>query len=69
MCQKCVVKAKNLGKPKTITQGQVRFYARQLLSGHSIPVFDETAANYAIEAHIYKIQQARSKGRYDRRQK
>jgi len=69
MCQKCVVKAKNLGRPKTISQGQVKFYARQLLAGKSIPVFDERAANYAIEAHVYKIEQARTKGRYNRRKK
>lgn len=68
MCQKCVIKAKNLGKPKTITHGQVKFYARQLLAGKSIPVFNEPAANYAIEAHVHKIEIARTKGRYNRRE-
>lgn len=70
MCEKCIRKTKRLGH-KPLTYGQVKFYAHQFMtpiyslrSGGCmytpIPLFKNKGINYAIEAHMHKIQRKRT---------
>jgi hypothetical protein len=69
MCQKCALRSKNLGPPKTLTAGQVRFFARQLNRNMGcIPLHHERRARIAIEAQIWRINQRRTdRSKYNRR--
>lgn len=61
MCEKCVRKSKRLGIPKG-KFGMVKFFAYQAMKPFGdIPLFTDRRINIAIEAHIHKILQARSK--------
>jgi len=63
MCVKCFRKSKRLGIPKRFSFGKVKFFAHQSANGHSIPIFNDSALNFAIEAHVYRIRQAKTKKR------
>ena len=56
MCQNCVKKAKNLGAPKTVKPGLIRVLAHY----QTVPLFWEFAANYAVEAEVYRLQRKRT---------
>lgn len=63
MCKKCVRKFKRLGLPRWFSYGRVKVYAHRLLNGEGIiPIFRDNRINIAIEAHVYKIKRARTKG-------
>ena len=68
MCQKCVRRLKNLGKPKTGKAGLVRALVYQVAQHRcaSVPLFCERAANFAIEAGLDEVRRARTRRR-DRR--
>jgi len=61
MCEKCVRRAKHLGLPSGFSYGKVKFYAHRFMRGEPIPLFNHRGINYAIEAHVHKIEQAKSK--------
>lgn len=63
MCIRCEKRSKNLGLPKGMTFGQVKFYAHRLLAGEGVPLFMDRATNYAIEAHVSRIERARTRRR------
>lgn len=46
-----------------MTFGQVKFYAYRLLAGEGVPLFMDRATNYAIEAHVSRIERARTRRR------
>jgi len=69
MCQKCVKRSKNLGKPKTVKPGLIRVLARQFYAGAAIPLFEEKAANYAIEAELETMLKYRTRKKYNRKEK
>lgn len=67
MCEKCVRKAKRLGH-KPLTYGQVKFFAHRFDKYESIPVINK-GVMCSVEGHLYKIQQAKTKRRYSRKNK
>ncbi len=62
MCQKCLRRFKRQGLGR-LTYGQVKFYAHLMVKGFSIPLFADRRDNFAIEAHIYKMELAKSNKR------
>ncbi len=63
MCVKCERKSKRLGIPKG-KFGKVKFWAHQFIH-NSIPLFADKRINVAIEAHLSRIEKARTKRRKD----
>jgi hypothetical protein len=61
MCTKCVRRHKRLGLPKWFSYGKAKVYAHRLINGEPIPLFCDRRVNAAIEAHVHKIERARSK--------
>jgi hypothetical protein len=62
MCEKCVRK----GKGAKLSQGKIRYFARRLLKGYSIPIFLDVKSNYAIEGEVYNILRKRTfRNKYD----
>lgn len=78
MCEKCIRKAKRLGH-KPLTYGQVKALAHQAnmpvfaIQGMAIyrstPLFKNHGINYAIEAHMYKIQRKKTNKKIYNRKK
>ena len=58
MCVKCERKSKRLGIPKG-KFGKVKFWAHQFLH-NPIPLFNDKRLNVAIEAHLSRIEKART---------
>lgn len=59
MCQICALKARNT-RPRKVSKGFIRSLIVREMSGHGIfgkypcfPLFNERAANFAIEAGVY----------------
>lgn len=59
MCIKCERKSKRLGIPKG-KFGKVKFFAHRFLRNDSIPLFNDKRLNYGIEAHLSRIEKART---------
>lgn len=59
MCVKCERKSKRLGIPKG-KFGKVKFWAHRFLHD-PIPLFNDKRLNVAIEAHLSRIEKARTK--------
>jgi hypothetical protein len=60
MCIKCVRKSKRLGLSKNLF-GKVKFFAHQAcIPFRGIPLFRDKRTNIAIEAHVYRIRQAKT---------
>jgi hypothetical protein len=69
MCIKCVRRNKRLGT-KGITYGQIKAIANNCMSAPiAIRGLFGNRNDVAVEAHIYKIQQALTKRRYNRKNK
>jgi hypothetical protein len=71
MCQKCVQRFKDLhlsSQTKAKTYGQVKALAYSFWKYHIVSVFDRTT-NVGVEAHLHKIEQARTARRYKREKK
>ena len=69
MCKKCVIKfkSKNLSsKTKAKTYGQIKALANSFHKHKIVGMYDKTT-NIGIEAHLYKIEQAKTKKRYKRK--
>lgn len=69
MCQKCVKRLKNLGTPKVPTRvlNRLAYYFEK---GYGIPLFDDKASNYYIEAWLYLQHKYHTdKTRYTRKSK
>ncbi len=65
MCVKCERKSKRLGLPKG-KYGKVKFWAHQLGGpSRTAPLFSDKRLNYGVEAHLSKIQKARTRKRKD----
>jgi len=58
-CIKCERKSKRLGLPKG-KFGKVKFWAHQFVH-NSIPLFNDKRLNVGIEAHLSRIEKARTK--------
>lgn len=43
--------------------GQIKFYAQQFARGFSIPIFRDNKINRAINAHVKRIDRAKTKRR------
>ena len=65
MCIKCLKKAKRLGHSKPT--GREKVNAHRLINGEGIPIFADMATNVAIEAHAYRIEQAKKRRKYSRK--
>jgi hypothetical protein len=59
MCIKCERKAERLGIPKG-KFGKIKFWANRAMRGGAWPVFNDRRLNVAIEAHISRIEKART---------
>jgi hypothetical protein len=59
MCVACERKSKRLGLPRH-TWGKVKFWAHRAVRGFPWPIFRDRRINVAIEAHISRIQRART---------
>jgi len=46
-----------------LTFGQIKFFAQQFVRGNAIPIFCDNKTNRAINAHIKRIERARTKKR------
>lgn len=69
MCKECVRRSKIFkisSKTKAKTHGQVKALAQSFDKCRIVGVHDKPT-NIAVEAHLFKIQQARTKKRYDRK--
>jgi len=66
MCEKCYRK----GKKSKLPKGKIRYFAYQVLSYRSIPLFWKNADNCAIEGEVWKIMRYRTNKRiYNRKKK
>ncbi len=65
MCQKCVRKSKKAKAKK----GLINFLAHHVDQNQfsSIPLFDDKASNFAVEARLHLIRKAKTKRRYKRK--
>jgi len=64
MCQKCVLRAKNRPS-KLFKYGKIKALAQSFHATRCVGMYDRKT-NIAVEAHLYKIQQALTKRRYKR---
>jgi hypothetical protein len=58
MCEKCARYAKRFS-PKSLTRGQVRFFAHRFIH-QPVPLFAEYTANIAVEAELHHILRRRT---------
>lgn len=68
MCEKCVRKLKHVGFPKG-KYGKIKFWTHQFnLPFGWCPIFKDLRLNLGIEAHLHKIERAKTnKKRYNRK--
>ena len=66
MCIKCLRSSKRRGLPRHPTFGQIKALTHRFAKGESIPLFRDSRINFAIEAHLHRIEQAKTKRRYKR---
>jgi hypothetical protein len=66
MCIKCVRRSKRFGL-KNVTYGQIKTIAQSVMGYPPIRRLFCNRNDVAVEAHLYKIQQARTKRRYNRK--
>lgn len=68
MCEKCVRR----GKKSKMKLGRIKFFAHQVtdFKFNSIPLFSNSADNFAIEGFIHKIRKQRTNKKfYSRKRK
>ena len=59
MCVHCERKTQRLGLPKHVW-GKVKFWANRAMRGGAYPLFNDHRINVAIDAHISRIEKART---------
>lgn len=65
MCEKCVRRSQTCPQ-KVKTYGQIKATAHSFLKHKIMGLHSDWRVNIAVEAHVYKIEQARTKKRYNR---
>jgi len=60
MCERCIQRDKNFRRQRKhkVRFGFIKVLAHQFFKGHSVPLFRNRADNYAVEAHLTRIEKA-----------